>query len=197
MPWVISQSSQFYCVPRGCKARNCSCAAMRQPRCSAKVVRLVCTSHHRGPLLRWDSISLALPHAEEGRVGNWQWVLMLITRQVLIACNCWQQLPSSRTREPNRLCLPSLCLTAVAPPERQQARWSCHQNGLSYPSFYEAWSWAAISCGAKWLPTLVNKHKRASVHTQRGPWQGSAILGHLCLPLDSKLLAERKDTWFK
>lgn len=144
---MIPQSSQFCCASRGCKARNCSRTAMQQPRCSAKAVRLVCTSCCHGPLLRWDSISLALPYAAEGRVDDWQWVLVLITRQVLITCNCWQRLISSRTGEPSRLCRPSLCLTAVVLPEGQQARRSCHQNGWSYPSFYRG---LELGCNKPW-----------------------------------------------
>jgi len=83
LPRVIPQSSWLHCAPRGCKARNCSRTAMQQPRRSARAVRLVCTSHHHGPLLGRDSISLALLHAEEGRADNWQWVLVLLTRQLL------------------------------------------------------------------------------------------------------------------
>lgn len=44
--------------------------------------------------------------ALRGRVDSWQ--LVLVTRKVLITCNCWQWLPSSRTGEPSRLYLLSL-----------------------------------------------------------------------------------------
>ena len=54
---------------------------------------------------------------------------------------------------------------------------------------------------AQWVPTLVNKHRRASVHTQRGPRQGSAVPGQLCLPwiascsLKGKLLGLNRSGW--
>lgn len=44
--------------------------------------------------------------AYRGRVDSWQ--LVAVIRKVLITCNCWQWLPSSRTGEPSRLDLLSL-----------------------------------------------------------------------------------------
>lgn len=80
-----------------------------------------------GPLLRWESISLAFPRAQERSGCWWQWVLVLITRQVLITCNCWQWPPGAKHR-----CLPSPCLSAAVPCEGQQPRSSHHPSGRFY-----------------------------------------------------------------